>query len=362
MELNSKLVLLVISLPLLLLGCGGGGSNPQSSTTSITGTVTPPAPPTAVTGLPFIGYAAATSATNMLLPPNYSYSSYASIVQTTEYKMDANVNPALKATAVTIYPVDPYAPIALSTGALAYTGDATLGQLTEITTTSSLLYARISALLSYYSSTTIGGIPAVGYIYSGTTTPVLTYLIPYSGAINPSGYTYQTFGNWSGWSPGGLNETWFSLGIPTAPNSLPTSGTASYAGQLEGTFLDSNTRDPADAVATVTFSADFTNRTIALATTATTALSANSATGIAPTGKPGLNFAGSLAYASGSNSVTGVITTTNGMSGNATCRFYGPAIATATASKAVNSPPEISCTFAVYAAGVGAMEGALGAK
>lgn len=360
--MKSKLVLMVISLPLLLLGCGGGGWNAQSGRTSITGTATPPPPLTAVTGLPFSMYASATSATDMLLPPNYPFTSYASIIQTTEYKVDSGVYPAFKAAAITIYAVDPFAPIALSTDILTYASDASLGQLSRITAFSTSVHAGVNAMISYNSSTTIGGLPAAGYRYTGTPTPVLTYLIPYSATINPSGYSYQTFGNWSGISPGGLNETWFSLGIPTAPSSLPTSGTASYAGQLEGTFVDSNTRDPAVAVATVTFTADFANRTISLATAATTALSANAATSTTPTGQSGLNFAGSLAYASGSNGFTGAITTTNGMSGNATCRFYGPAIATATASKVVNSPPEISCTFAVFATGVGAMEGALGAK
>ncbi|HET7832182.1 MAG TPA: hypothetical protein VFK88_04380 [Gallionella sp.] len=72
-------------------------------------------------------------------------------------------------------------------------------------------------------------------------------------------------------------------------------------------------------------------------------------------------MSGTLSYTAGSNTFTGTVTTANGMSGNATGRFYGPGIATATANKVAGAPPEIGGTFAVMGT-AGTMQGAFGGK
>jgi hypothetical protein len=61
-----------------------------------------------------------------------------------------------------------------------------------------------------------------------------------------------------------------------------------------------------------------------------------------------LNMSGTLSYVSGSNQFSGAITTTNGMTGSAKGRFYGP------------SAQEIGGTFSVTGSGVQSYGGAFG--
>jgi hypothetical protein len=157
-------------------------------------------------------------------------------------------------------------------------------------------------------------------------------------------------------------ESYFSAGVSTLAATLPVLGTATYTGQAAGTYVNAVTNDPSQTAATMNATANFATRTVAFSTTGTTSLSNNAVAGTLPTANAALNMSGTLSYAAGNNTFTGAVTTTNGMSGNATGRFYGPGIAAATATKAIGAPPEIGGTFAVMATGVGAMQGAFGGK
>ena len=106
--------------------------------------------------------------------------------------------------------------------------------------------------------------------------------------------------------------------------------------------------------------ADFATLNVAFSTTGSTRVSDNAPVGTLPTAAPGMDLTGTLTYPAGSNTFTGAVTSANGMSGNATGRFYGPGIAAATATKVAGAPPEIGGTFAVMNTAGGAMQGAFG--
>ncbi len=135
--------------------------------------------------------------------------------------------------------------------------------------------------------------------------------------------------------------------------------------------MDAATRNPIEVQALMNATANFATQTIAFSTTGTltapfTAPGANFHTNSGPTpttpvANPGLDMTGTLSYAAGNNTFTGTVTTSNGVSGNATGRFYGPGLAAATATKVAGAPPEIGGTFAVTGA-AGAMQGAFGGK
>lgn len=355
--LERKSGVLVLSA-LLLTACGGGGgggSNPSLVIpTSITGTVTPPAAPTPAPGA---------AGPNILIGPN-AYGAFGAVVQGMNYTFDSAAAAAtpstLKVTNLSVNPVSTSLTsfVGIQTGA-AYPADPTLGmgasfngQVDGVATNTGASVVSQTNLLA--------GLPTVTLTNNATVTAA-GYLLPYSATMNPTGYTYQTFGVWATYvGATAFSENYFSAGVMTTPGTLPVVGTASYTGQAAGSLVDAATRDPADTTATMNATVDFAARTVAFATTGTTSLSNNAAAGTLPTANSGLNMSGTLSYAAGSNTFTGAVTTTNGMSGNATGRFYGPGIGAATATKVIGAPPEIGGTFAVMGAGVGAMQGAFG--
>jgi len=181
--------------------------------------------------------------------------------------------------------------------------------------------------------------------------------------VNPAGYTYQTFGTWIA-VPDNLPpvEGYFSTGIPTDAATLPFAGTATYTGRAAGTWVDAQTRDFFSTVATVNVTVDFGASTVTISTTGTNVVSNNAPSDTSPTPSANLNFSGLLSYSAASNTFTGVATTSNGISGNVTGRFYGLGISASTSSKVMGSPPELGGTFAVFVPGGGAMQGAFGSN
>ena len=368
---------LVLATALAACGGGGGGAAevvvapaPVIKTTAVSGTVTPLIAPGAVSRLPFPVLAAASVRTDMLLPTNVGLESYAAILQSQHFQLEIAASPALKVESLVFNAADLASPLALSTGLLTYSGDPALGQLSQ-TTTAGPIGSSVSLLVSLSSSDTIGTLITATYCNFGNCGfYAFGIVLPFSATANPNGYTFQTFGGWAlpYWPtgiapiPGAIAENWFSVGIPTDPVTLPVIGTASYVGQGGGSFIDVPTRDPADIATTINATVNFATRTVAFNTTATSSLSFNAAAGVTPAANAVLNMNGTLAYVLGSNTFTGAVTTPNGMTGNATCRFYGPALGAPTANKALGAAPEIGCTFALSNTTVGAMYGALGAK
>jgi hypothetical protein len=344
-----------------------GGSATISPTlitipTVITGPVTPPVTLTA--GL--------TNGVNMLTPVN-SVNIERGIVQSTDYTLEPTAYAALpsiqKVTSVnfnSIIPVvDTGASLTISTGATAYLADPTIGIASSLSLgVGGWAYQTSTAGGAVVSQSTLAGLPSARFADSvqGYT---VDYVLPYSATLSPTGYTYQTFGSWSQkiMAVGVVNrENYFSAGVSTVAGTLPVLGTATYTGQAAGTYVNAVTNDPSQTTATMNATANFAARTVAFSTTGTTSLSNNAVAGTLPTANAALNMSGTLSYAVGNNTFTGAVSTTNGMSGNATGRFYGPGIVAATPTKAIGAPPEIGGTFAVMAAGVGAMQGAFGGK
>lgn len=132
-------------------------------------------------------------------------------------------------------------------------------------------------------------------------------------------YSYLAYGEWSECtSCGTANEVGvtggFVYGLATDPAAIPTIGTASYVGEVNGQYVDAaglNSRTFADLNST----ADFSARTLSFTTT-------NSF--INSTSSPSLNMSGNLSYSAGSNQFSGPVTST-GLSGTATGKFLGPA-------------------------------------
>lgn len=213
------------------------------------------------------------------------------------------------------------------------------------------------------TSSTLAGLPDLEYDNNAVPPAVeeaIAYVIPFSAALNPGGYTYQTLGSYiTTPGDGTVVEGYFSTGVPTL-TALPTSGTATYTGKLAASAIDAIRRDPGSADGSVNVLVDFTTMSVTITTSTTTNLSNNAPTGALPTAAPGLDFSGALIYVAGSNTFSGQVTANNGMMGNVTGRFYGAGIGATTSTKAVGSPPEIGGTFALFASGVEAMQGAFG--
>ncbi len=335
-------------------GAFGGAATSFASPFSITGTVTP-------SSAPFANVTATTF--NMLVWPNSS-ALWPAIVQNMDSALDplgAAASPSVhKVVSVNISPVDAQGPsMSVQTGA-SYPSTFALGQTTAITHASSAATWTLSTASGAVASLTsdLAGLPTVT-LANAATGEISAYVLPYSLTMNPSGYSYQTFGTWT--SPGGFSEKYFSAGVPAVGTSLPTTGSATYTGQAAGTYIDSATGNPSKTAATMNATANFATLSIAFATSGTTSLSVNAAPGTPATANSGLDMTGTLSFAARSNTFTGTVTAANGMSGNATGRFYGPGNFVTTATKVAGAPSEIGGTFAVMGA-AGAMQGAFGGK
>lgn len=332
---------------MMLAACGGsgGGAAPSLVRTSITGTTSPPPAPAS---------GPVSASANVLMPPNSS-GTWPSIVQAANYVFDPAARPAFTTVSSNILPVDTQTGTTTINIGPAQPADPTLGQFLSIQqyVAGVMVYQAMSA-----AALQNAGLNLAQSVRTGWKTA------PYSPTLNPSGYSYQTFGAWQSTdnaATGAFTEHYFSAGAPALGTALPKTGTASYTGFADGSFVDAATRDFAYTSALLNATADFATSSIAFKTTATLSRSTNAATGTPWTAAPGLDMSGTLSYATGSNTFTGTVTAANGMSGNATGRFYGPGTAAATTTKVAGAPPEIGGTFAVMGT-AGTMQGAFGGK
>lgn len=110
-------------------------------------------------------------------------------------------------------------------------------------------------------------------------------------------------------------EGYMVVGKPTAPENIPTTGSATYVGETRGTSLDGV------IYSTFNATADFVNREVAVSSVSTVVEIAN----VGLTAAPQYDFSGTLTYAAGVNQFSGTIATQNAaMTGTATGMFYGP--------------------------------------
>lgn len=160
------------------------------------------------------------------------------------------------------------------------------------------------------------------------------------------GWEYQSFGIWvTGAGTGSGTYGAASIGAATPGGSVPTTGTATYNGYTGGRYVASDGKYYFSS-SSMSAATNFATRSISFATT-NTSLTPELLTS---TSAPGLNMAGTLTYSAGSNQFTGNITTSSGLTGTATGRFYGP------------TAQEIGGTFGVTGGGVATYGGAFGGK
>lgn len=160
------------------------------------------------------------------------------------------------------------------------------------------------------------------------------------------GWDYQTFGTWiTGAGTGSGKVGNYSIGSPTTGASIPTTGTAAYTGATGGRYssaagLDYFFSSDLSAVA------NYATRSVALTSTS----SVVSRDLLSQSSMNALNFTGSMTYAAATNSLTGTINTTGGLSGTAKGQFYGP------------SANELGGSFTAAGGGLEMFSGAFGAK
>ncbi len=174
--------------------------------------------------------------------------------------------------------------------------------------------------------TTNGTVSASGHINTATATSYYDTLVI---SLIPAGYSYTQYGDWSQCSAncsaaGGTTAVngVYVWGNATAPGNIPTTGTATYHGNIAGDYISaggskvsvSGTQGTAGSMTAI---ASFATRSIAFSTSGTTGGAGAS-----------LDMAGTLTYAPGQNLFAGAVTSGAGatlMSGTATGRFNGPA-------------------------------------
>jgi hypothetical protein len=158
--------------------------------------------------------------------------------------------------------------------------------------------------------------------------------------------TYTTFGFWqydvSAIATSGVGGA-FATGIATRTNDLPTTGTATYSGGMIGRYADGATSWAVTAAASSL--ANFGTGTLSLTTSNSFKAPIG---GGAAMSDPSLNLSGALLFPPGTNQLSGTLTSTGGMTGPASAKFFGPAA------------KEVGGTFFVTNGGNQQMNGAFG--
>jgi hypothetical protein len=160
------------------------------------------------------------------------------------------------------------------------------------------------------------------------------------------GYDYQTYGAWGAYGNSTISSYGVSLGSATPGSSIPSTGTGTFVGGMAGYYTDAKNIGYL-TYANMSAAVDFAARQVTLTTSNTALVGAPLG---ATRGASGLDMTGTLVYGSSSNKLTGTVTTTNGMTGNALGQFYGP------------SANEVGGTFAVTNSSQGTMVGGFGGK
>lgn len=299
---------IIAGFTLSMSGCLGGGSNNVKQTSTLTPT---PAP----TPVPVVVGAGATYTVGGTANPP------ASITQTLQ--LSGGVSSGL-ATTVT-YTHNYTTNVSTLTGgtdvsAATVTVTPTNGAITNITQNTP--NARLSGSTSSYSGSDLQ--PATVTNLDACAGGNCATSIRDLSLSTFGGFKYLAYGSWfeeSGTS-GTVNGVggFLVVGAPTAPASIPVTGTASYRGASAGSYINSATNYVGDFGAEFNATAAFADRSIAVSTTNTFADE-----GSGYVSRPAYNYSGTLTYAAGSNQFSGPIATTSGLSGTATGLFFGPA-------------------------------------
>lgn len=159
-----------------------------------------------------------------------------------------------------------------------------------------------------------------------------------------NGFEYQSFGIWTtGAGTGSGTHGAASVGAPTPAGSIPTSGIFTYNGVAGGRHVAGN-GSSYFTLANMNTTVNFATRQLSFMTS----FSEQTPNLVTSAFVPSLDMTGTLSYVSGSNQFSGAVTATNGMTGTAKGRFYGPLA------------QEIGGTFNVAGPGVQSYGGAFG--
>lgn len=138
-------------------------------------------------------------------------------------------------------------------------------------------------------------------------------------------WRYQSIGIWT--DPDGMNGIYgaITVGSETPDSGIPASGTVTFNGAGGGFYQDTG-NDIHVTQASVTAVANFASRSISISSTGTFRQEYNQTTGNfgSVINDSNLNFTGTLTYSSGTNDLSGTITTSSGLTGPSIGSFYGP--------------------------------------
>lgn len=287
-----------IAAPMLLSACGGGGGGGGTVPTFTSWSAIQPGSTVAASGL-------SQEAT-------YTYDEVTGVV------VDVGTPSSVSTT---------------STATMSFDSAGDLSSLTLLTPTS-----RID--LSVFVDLGEGAIVAANSADPNLITSVALIADPYY-----LGYEYQSFGIWetqvaTTGTVGGV----FSVGAPTAGSAIPTTGSASFAGNLAGSYVDPDGLQWF-AFADLSVDVNFTARTLDFNSELT------SITDLLTPDIPrsDLDLTGTLTYQPGINTFIGDVTSAGGLTGSSTGQFYGP------------SAQELGGVFLLRGDGVESYGGAYGA-
>lgn len=287
-----------IAAPMLLSACGGGGGGGGTVPTFTSWSAIQPGSTVAASGL-------SQEAT-------YTYDEVTGVV------VDVGTPSSVSTT---------------STATMSFDSAGDLSRLTLLTPTS-----RID--LSVFVDLGEGAIVAANSADPNLITSVALIADPYY-----LGYEYQSFGIWetqvaTTGTVGGV----FSVGAPTAGSAIPTTGSASFAGNLAGSYVDPDGLQWF-AFADLSVDVNFTTRTLDFNSELT------SITDLLTPDIPrsDLDLTGTLTYQPGINTFIGDVTSAGGLTGSSTGQFYGP------------SAQELGGVFLLRGDGVESYGGAYGA-
>lgn len=143
-------------------------------------------------------------------------------------------------------------------------------------------------------------------------------------ASNALDWKYQAFGVWTDPDSSGSGKYGsISVGSQTTGSSIPASSSATFSGYGGGFYTDSS-NNAYVVQSAVSATANFATRQVSLSSTSTGKQQYSNGSFGSYGADSNLNFSGTLSYSANTNSMSGTLTTTSGMSGPSQARFYGP--------------------------------------
>lgn len=144
---------------------------------------------------------------------------------------------------------------------------------------------------------------------------------PTASALN---WKYQAFGVWTDPQSSGSGKYGsISVGSQTTGSSIPSSSSATFSGYGGGFYTDSS-NNVFVVQSSVSATANFATRQVSLSSSSTGKQQYSNGSFGAYGADSNLNLSGTLSYSANTNSLSGTLTTTSGMSGSSQARFYGP--------------------------------------